>query len=201
MSSPRFDVLLLDLGGVLVQVNGMPAMRAWTGLADAEIWRRWLASPAVRRFETGRCESDEFASSVVAELEIDATPGEFLEQFASWCLEPHPGATELLVELSARYRLACLSNTNALHWDCIQRVSDVLEPFHHLLPSHETQRIKPDREAFEHAIAELDCAPERVVFFDDSPINVEGARAAGLEAHMVADTEALSRALGDLGLR
>lgn len=200
MARNRRDVLLLDLGGVLLQVDGMPAMRSWTALPDDEIWRRWLASPSVRRFESGRSHPTEFASAVVEEFGIDAAPDEFLLQFEGWCRAPHPGAADLLAELNGRYRLACLSNTNAVHWEHVRRETSLLETFHDLFPSHETGHVKPDAEAFVHAVDALGVEPEQVVFFDDNRVNAEAARSVGLEAHVVRDTEALRQALAELGL-
>jgi HAD superfamily hydrolase (TIGR01509 family) len=49
--------------------------------------------------------------------------------------------------------------------------------------SHLTGRIKPDAEAFEHAIETLGCAPEAIVFLDDNQINVDAARRHGIRAH------------------
>lgn len=41
---------------------------------------------------------------------------------------------------------------------------------------------KPDRAAYENALARLDCAPEDCVFIDDRAHNCEAARAVGMQA-------------------
>ena len=43
------EVLLFDLGGVLVEVTGVSAIQDWTSVqsSPASIWEKWLVSPAV----------------------------------------------------------------------------------------------------------------------------------------------------------
>jgi FMN hydrolase / 5-amino-6-(5-phospho-D-ribitylamino)uracil phosphatase len=55
---------------------------------------------------------------------------------------------------------------------------------------------KPDRAAYENALAQLECAPEECVFVDDRAQNCEAARAVGMRAiEFSGDAEALERAL------
>ena len=48
-------VLLFDVGGVLVQLSGVEVMLEWLDhrISVDELWRRWLQSVPVRKFETG----------------------------------------------------------------------------------------------------------------------------------------------------
>ena len=76
-----YDVLLFDLGGVLVRATGNPVAADGTLPADDDFWRRWLLSPAVRDFESGRTSPEEFARAVAAEFELEVGPDEFLRRF------------------------------------------------------------------------------------------------------------------------
>ena len=50
------DVVLFDLGGVLIELGGMGDIAAFANESDEdEIWKRWLTCPWVRRFERGGC--------------------------------------------------------------------------------------------------------------------------------------------------
>ena len=52
---------------------------------------------------------------------------------------------------------------------------------------------KPDRAAFEWVAAAMDTAPERIMFLDDNPENIAGARRAGLTTAQVrGEAEVLS---------
>ena len=61
------DLVLFDLGGVLIELSGVPAMLELTGIeSEEDLWRRWLSCRWVRRFESGGCSETEFAAGVVA---------------------------------------------------------------------------------------------------------------------------------------
>ena len=200
MSPPR--VLLFDLGGVLIEFVGLEEMRKL--LLDAinapEIRRRWIASKAIVDFETGRCSRAEFAAQFVAEWQLAIDPQEFLRQFAIWTRPPLPATLELLGRLRQRYRLACLSNTNEIHWATILETYDLRAVLDRHFSSHELGLHKPNREIFTRVAGELGCAPHEIVFFDDNQENVSGAIAAGLQAHRVAGPEDLPDVIGRLAL-
>jgi putative hydrolase of the HAD superfamily len=76
-----------------------------------------------------------------------------------------------------------LLNTNtAHHAEWAGRFAAVLEPFEKVFVSSQMALRKPSREAFEHVAREIGVAPGAILFFDDMLENVEGARAAGLQA-------------------
>jgi glucose-1-phosphatase len=54
-SRPRLQALLFDLGGVLVQFDGITPLLGLSEnrLSKEEARRFWLGSPSVRAFETG----------------------------------------------------------------------------------------------------------------------------------------------------
>jgi HAD superfamily hydrolase (TIGR01509 family) len=179
-------VILFDLGGVLIENNGRAALTAMLPqpLPASEMWRRWLDSPTVRQFERGRISSDEFAASFVREWEIDLEPAVFISEFATWPVGLFEGAEALLRRLKGTHHLACLSNTNAIHW---QRFPQLHALFDSRFLSHEMGHVKPDREAFEHTVDKLGVAAADVYFFDDLLPNVSVAREVGMNAFQVHD--------------
>ena len=183
-SRPReIDVVLFDLGGVLIRLGGMGDMAMLADEPDEEeIWRRWLTCPWVRRYERGECDERTFARGMVESWSMPASPNEFLDAFVSWPKGLLPGARELVTDLHGRTRLACLSNTNRVHCERYEEQFGLMTLFDEQYLSYEMGLVKPDREAFDHTISSLGCAPHRVLFLDDNQINVEGARRAGLTA-------------------
>ena len=55
---------------------------------------------------------------------------------------------------------------------------------------------KPDAAAFQFVVEEIGVPASRIVFFDDSLANVEGARACGLQAVLVKSPADVAAALG-----
>lgn len=176
------DVVLFDLGGVLIRLRGAGWMRDLAGIAtEEEVWQRWLACPWVRRFESGCCAAEEFAAGMVDEWDLSTDAAGFLEQFRGLPVGLFDGAAELVTNVGASVRVGCLSNTNALHWT-LQDDWGLAELFDECFLSHELGLLKPDREIFEQVVERLDVPAGRVLFLDDHPTNVAGARSAGLRA-------------------
>jgi glucose-1-phosphatase len=184
----KVKVVLFDVGGVLVQLSGVATVMSWVAdrWTPADVWHRWLHSPAVRAFETGRTDADTFAADLVAELELGVEPALFLESFAGWPTGLYPGAHELIQRVPSHITRALLSNSNSLHWPRVLDDFGLGALFEHRFVSHLTGRIKPDRDAF--------------LFLDDNLLNVEAAREAGMQAALVSGIEGAERALREAGV-
>ena len=194
-------VVLFDLGGVLVELGGVDHFGQLIDEADeAQVWRTWLTSRSVRLYERGLCSRAEFAAGMREEHGLRLAEEEFLETFLSWPRGLLPGASDLVGGLSSSVRRACLSNTNELHWN-EQRDAQLLHSLFELrFLSHELGLVKPDREIFERVLEDLGCAGDEVLFLDDNQINVDGALACGLDAHVVKGVEASRVLLESRGL-
>jgi putative hydrolase of the HAD superfamily len=90
----------------------------------------------------------------------------------------YPEVRACLERLSAKYRIASLSNGNA----CLVQIGlDHL--FHSMIAAHTHGACKPEPAFFHLACRALRCAPEEVVHLgDDIELDVRGARGAGLHA-------------------
>jgi len=199
MTGPRW--LLFDLGGVLMDWAGPRELPAYLpALVDADLRLRMAGCAATDAFERGAITPEAFAERFVRDWQVRLAPDDFLEHYVAWLRGLYPGAEELLARLGMRYRLACLSNTNILHWErseamrWLQRTLDVA------LSSHELKLRKPQPEIFAAALERLGCAATEVAYFDDLPANVAAARAAGFDAHHVDGFAALEQCIRDLGL-
>jgi glucose-1-phosphatase len=187
-------VIMFDLGGVLVGNNGKAGLTAMlpVPLDEQELWKRWLTSPAVRQFERGMISSHAFANAFVDEWQINLEPSDFIRAFATWPTRLFDGAEDLLRRLKREHHIACLSNTNAIHWERFPTLSAL---FDSCFLSHKTGFVKPDREAFEFALAQLHKAPEDVYFFDDLLLNVTAARELGINAFQIETFSAIEPVL------
>lgn len=198
MSSNARPILLFDLGGVLVESTGRSALKKLLPhLLEDQIMQRWLRSPAVCRFESGRTGPQAFAREFIDEWALEIGEAAFLENFASWISGFCEGAPALIESLRPRYRVGCLSNTNVIHWE---RLAQAASLFDHCFASHMTGFMKPDREAYTHALDQLRVPAKDVCFFDDLAPNVEAAREAGIKAFQVSGLPQLAALLRAEGL-
>jgi HAD superfamily hydrolase (TIGR01509 family) len=201
MSGEPYDVVLFDLGGVLVRLDGVPQMQAMSRIErEDELWRRWLGCPWVRTFERGRCSPDEFAAGVVDEWGLDISPHVFLERFRGWPVALIDGAVELVKEVGAHCRIGCLSNTNELHWDVLVSRWGLGDLFEEVFLSFRLDLVKPDPEVFAHVCGALGLPPGRILFLDDNALNVDRARSVGLAGAVVRGTAEARTALVDHGV-
>lgn len=194
------EVILFDLGGVLVELSGVTTMMRWSRLDEPEIWRRWLVSTAVRKFESGRSTADEFASTVVTEFELDTTPQAFMEAFIQWPKGLYEGTDELLQHLANDYHLSCLSNTSYVHWQRLERETTLLTCLDSHFASFQIGLMKPDIEIYRHVISALARPADRILFFDDNQVNIDAARSSGMNALLAKGVGDVSRQLERLGL-
>ncbi len=190
------------MGGVLVELGPLTEILGPNPtLDDDTFWAKWLASPSVRDFEMGRCSPEEFGDRLVAELELDGAGGELLARFAAWPKGLMPGAAELVASLgSHEVEVAVLSNTNALHWETQPDASDVQALFDRRYLSYELGLAKPDAAIFQHVVYDLGFEPSTILFLDDNQINVDGARAVGMQSELTKGVDAARSALAAVGL-
>jgi len=180
-------VLLFDLGGVLLEYTGVRDLAPLLPrlLTEAEILDRWSRCKATAEFGVGRITSEEFVARFVRDWGIAMSPTAFAAEFRSWSRDFYPGARELLAALRRRYRVAALSNSNALHWDRNVKDLGLDEVFDLALSSHQIGRLKPDPDAYREALTRLGVSTSDVLFFDDSRANVEAAQVLGIRAVQV----------------
>lgn len=185
------EVLLFDLGGVLVEFSGVrdvaPLLRV--GASESEIRERWGRCPHTDAYGLGQLSRQEFGERFVREWNLRVTPEEFLQEFRSWSRRLLPGAAELLASLRPRFRLAALSNSNELHWERNSNDLGLTGLFEVAISSHQVGLSKPDPRIYLAALERLRVSPQAVAFFDDVAANVAAASQLGMRAFQVAGVE------------
>lgn len=199
----EIDVLLFDLGGVLVQWDGTtPLVELTGGRLDREAARQfWLTSPWVGKQDLGQCSVEAFADGAITELQLDMTREAFIEAYLGWVSGTFPGTHDLLDSLKGRYRLATLTNNNAAHFDRIARELDLGQYFNDVFASHEIHMKKPDPEVYQYVTEQLGVAPGRIAFFDDNIECILPARTIGWQAFHTVGLDAVRQTLASLGIR
>lgn len=198
---PPIEAVLFDMGGVLVELGPFDeALGLSNEMSSDEFWASWLASPAVRDLESGRCSVERFADELVIEFGLAHTQGELIEQFTNIPLGLFPGAAELVASVPDQMVTGVLSNTNPIHWEGQQDAEIIRELCQRQYLSYELGMTKPDRDIFDHVIQDLGIEPARVLFIDDSPANVSGAKDAGLMAEVAKGPEAGAKVLQRYGV-
>jgi putative hydrolase of the HAD superfamily len=185
------SVVLFDLGNVVFQADMALAYRQWaraSGQAPGDfalaVAQAFASDPALgHAFEIGALTPADFHRQCCARLGLALDQESFEAGWNAIFGPATPGIDALLAALAERARLAVFSNTNAVHqrvWE--RRYAGTLARFERVFTSHGLGRRKPEPAAFAAVAAALGVAPGAVLFLDDAPANVSGARAAGMQA-------------------
>ncbi len=209
MTPPRLvpgaaDALLFDIGRVVLDIDFSQAIACWAshaGCEPSEIAARFAPDETFRHHEMGKISDEAYFDSLRASLGIGITDAQFLEGWNAIFAGTIPGIAPLLARAAARLPLYAFSNTNGAHVEHFSNAyADLLSHFRELYLSSTIGMRKPDAEAFDHVVSAIGVPASRIVFFDDLPENIEGARARGLMAVHVKSSDDVATALDALGI-
>lgn len=193
------DVLLFDLGRVVLDINFDSVMTKWAdhaGCAPAELAQRFVVNDSFKHHETGRIDDAAFFADLRQSLGVDLSDAQFLEGWNAIFAGEMPGIAPLLAGAAQRLPLYAFSNTNPAHVAHFSKTyADVLSHFRELFLSSSIGLRKPDAEAYDHVVKAIGVPASRILFFDDSAANIEGARARGLRAVHVTSMDDVAQAL------
>ena len=124
------------------------------------------------------------------------------ERFGETISDPVPGVHAIVEALDARgVPLFAITNFSADFWKPFRaRENAFFRRFRDIVVSGEEKLLKPDPAIYYLALDRFDLKPGEALFVDDRQINVDGAEAIGMEAHLFTDAEGLQRRLEAEGL-
>jgi len=180
MKAP-IEGLLLDLGGVLYGVDYLRTIKE-LGLSPQDL-PALLQDPTLALYEKGLISTEAFLAAWQKRFP-HLSPQALVQAWNAMLLGPLPDAEKLLQALAAQYPLALLSNTNDLHLTVVEpQISSWKPYFVEWFFSNRLHRRKPDPDTYRFAVERLGWDPHKTLFVDDSPLNLQGAQAAGLQTY------------------
>jgi 2-haloacid dehalogenase len=124
------------------------------------------------------------------------------DRFGETISDPVPGVHALVEELDARgVPLFAITNFSADFWGPFRAREDAFfRRFRNIVVSGAEKMLKPDPAIYFLALKRFGLKPDEALFIDDRLINVEGAAAVGMRAHLFTDSEGLRKRLVEEGL-
>ena len=190
--SPK--VLLLDLGGVLFDVDYQATISAFKSLGypDFDVfYSKARQSNLFDLFEKGQLEEVQFYEELI-QMQPNLSIAHIKNAWNAMLIGIPPHRLGFLDKLAAKYPLILLSNTNEIHVDELGKRNladhgyDPLQKFFSSI--YFSCRIgmrKPDQEVFEYVLQNESMLREDILFIDDSPQHVEGAKQCGIPAFLL----------------
>jgi 2-haloacid dehalogenase len=201
---PRRDIVIFDVGGVLLDWNPRHLYRKLFPGDDAAM-EDFLATVCTAEWNRGQ-DAGRLCAEACALLKAEH-PGKaalidaYYDRFAEMIPGPIEGSLEILTGLHARNTpLYFLSNHSAETW----RHSLGRFPFYLWfaggIVSGEHGVLKPDLAIYRLLLDRYGIDPHRAVFIDDVALNAKGAQAVGIHGIHFTSAPALRAELTALGL-
>lgn len=200
----RLTTVVFDIGNVLVAWDPRNLFRRYfEGREDQMEW--FLDNVCTPAWNVEQDRGRSFADAV--DLLVKEHPPEwhpmiraFDEQWHETISGPIHGTVDILKALKRNsVPVYAITNWNQDKFREALARFDFLNSFDGIVVSGDERLLKPEREIFELFFERYGVAPETSVFIDDSQRNVEGARAAGMQALHFTSPKALARDLCSLG--
>lgn len=196
------EAIIFDLGGVLLNLDYDLTEKAFIslGMADfGESYSQLQQTHLFDRFEKGEVSSFHFVNQLLDRLPPGTTANQVVHAWDAMILDFPVKRLQFLEELSNKYRIFLLSNTNDLHIDAVRRSLEksvghrnLEQYFEKTYFSSAIGMRKPDSEIFAFVCTENNLDPAKTIFIDDSPQHIEGAKAVGIQAILLGKNQDVS---------
>ena len=144
--------------------------------------------------ETGKISEDEFVSEIQKSCK-NSTEKEIIFAWNKMLLNLPENRIYLLKKLKLEYNIYLLSNTNSIHIKEFEKrlgkekYLEFYNLFDKVYYSHQIGHRKPNAEAFQLIIEENNLNSDEVLFIDDSPQHIEGAKKLGINCYHLKEGE------------
>jgi len=201
---PKFRAIIFDIGRVLIRVN---VSRAMEGLASGiplkpeEIWSAIEKDPRWFDWQEGRISPRDWHLHLTKRLGVALSFEQFSEVW-NRALDPNPIQPEAFLEkLSKNYRLALLSNTDAIHMSNEEARFPFFRFFLIRIYSFRVGASKPSPLIYREALKACKVRAEEAVYIDDIAAYAEAARRLGMAGITFQSPEQLQTDLRTLGVQ
>jgi HAD superfamily hydrolase (TIGR01509 family) len=202
--SAKFRAIIFDIGRVLIRVNvsrAMEVLAAGIALTPQEAWSAIEKDPRMLDWQEGRISPRDWHLHLTKRLGASLTFEQFSEVW-NRALEPAPIQSESFLEkLSKNYRLALLSNTDALHMSHAEGNFSFFRFFPNRVYSYRVGASKPDPLIYREALKACKVRAEEAVYIDDVAAYAEAARRLGMTGIVFQSPEQLQTDLRTLGIQ
>ena len=177
----NLEAIFFDVGNVLVEVCYEPLFAALEkdyGINPAAAAKLAEEGGLVRRYSLGRINSIRFFTEA---RNILGFPGSLGDMESLWCsvFRPLEANMRCVKNLSRKFPLGLISNTNESHCIYLESRFDIFSCFSCKIYSHLERRMKPDPQIFEVALRRMNVRAEKSLFIDDEMDNIDTANALG----------------------
>ncbi len=182
--------IIFDLGGVILNIDFKKTEFAFAKLGVGNFNQYYTLqslSPLFEQLELGIIAPEVFYNEFRKLVKTSLTNEEIQNAWNALLLDFPAERINWLNKISKKYKIYLLSNTNKIHYDAFIKLFneqigeiDFNKFFIKAYYSHEINLRKPSTECFEFVLKKENLNVEETLFIDDSELNIEAAKAIGL---------------------
>lgn len=198
-------VVLFDLGNVLVDFDfNIAAKRIsyFCGKSPKEIVELLVGSNITGLFEENKISPADFFGHLKTMLGLKISYTRFVPIWNEifFLSAKNRSVYSIANNLRNNYRIAILSNINALHYDYIKEHYPIFNIFNEVFASCKMGLIKPDARIYKQVVEALNVKPEEIFYTDDREELVKSASALNINSFVFTDYKKLKNDLINLGV-
>jgi len=193
----KIKSIIFDLGEVLLNISYQNTINEFEKLGienSSSFYSKKLQNNMFNLLETGKISEDEFVSKIQNSCK-NASEKEIIFAWNSMLLNLPENRIYLLKKLKSEYNIYLLSNTNSIHITAFkkrlgkEKYLEFYNLFDKVYYSHKIGHRKPNAEAFQLIIEENNLNSDEILFIDDSPQHIEGAKKLGINCYHLKEGE------------
>ena len=178
------DTIIFDFGDIFINLDKQGTISGFQNLGMKE----WISEfdELNFSFEVGAISPEDFIGGFHKQLP-NASTEEILKAWNTVLADFPLYRLEFLQELSKKYRLFLLSNTDSIHIKTFEEKSgpsfyqDFYNCFEKVYFSFDLGMRKPDPKIYQYLIDKHNLVPENTLFVDDKKENTDSAAALGIK--------------------
>jgi FMN phosphatase YigB (HAD superfamily) len=204
MPATKLRAIIFDIGGVLVRVDVVRAMKelgSGLSISPAELWSAIEKDPGWQDWQQGRISPRDWHLHLTRRLGVTLSFDQFTRAW-NQVLDPTPIQDDSLFGvLAEKHCLALLSNTDPLH---VAHMESAYDFFRHFPPSARIYSCahaasKPNPILYAAALKACKAKATEAVYIDDIAAYVDAARSLGMSAIHYQSPESLKAELRSIG--
>ena len=187
--------IIFDLGNVLIDIDYNKTTRAFEDLGFKDFKGNYSPLKMNSLFEdleTGKITDAAFYEGVRTAGKIALTNEQIGTAWNALFMDFRMESLAFLEKITGKYQLYLLSNTNSIHYSAFKEIftrntgkQSLDDYFIKAYYSHLIGFRKPDLASYEFVLKDAGINAGETLFIDDLPNNIEGAKAAGIQTHLL----------------
>ena len=187
--------IVFDLGGVLLNIDYNKTENAFKQLGFLnfnEMYSQYSADMLFSDLEMGKISNDHFYERMLEAGKGKLSKEQITTAWNAMLLTFRMPSLVFLEELSKKYNLYLLSNTNAIHLEAFNEIfsretgqSSLDAYFTKAYYSNHIGFRKPNEDVFQFILEDAGIKAEETLFIDDSYNNIETAQRMGFKTHLL----------------